>query len=301
MKKWQADFKIRQDTFQRTPVINLSITERQLLEEEMWKEMRLLPDEIAGLLGPAANFCQLDQLIQSLEKPTIEGSSISYGLYPILMDYHHYNLDLPGKKSFEKKMEVAVYRDYVLKSLSNYFGGIVKAWGIARSLSDIQIDQKMVDVQLEHHPYFTSRLMVDLPIKKDWFKLQAQRTWVEIKANLDRKQPSLITIIDPYGSITEQRTAIALDYQILDKWQLAITTCNLTRDLEKWSFSFKDGFELKGIKSPPTDSNKITLLHHQLAPTEPPATNWLERQLFPVITNRHLMKVHRKIKSLILF
>jgi hypothetical protein len=292
----KTDFHFRKDTLNQLPKIEPSSEEREQLEQVLWESIQHIPAKLYDLLGPSASFCHLDEVINSLEKPTIPDQLQSHIGY-LLLDYYTCNLDLPSARKLDKKLNHEDYHTYVFGRIKDELLAAVEATYIANTLPKIRIDQSMVNVQLQSHPYLSTQLTVELPIKAEWYLVHAQQCWEQMKQQLDIGIPVMMGLVGKNTLFTQQKLIIS-HYETTDDHSLKLTGCNLTGNTQKVKLTFQKELSIelltKGKQTTQKDFKTIQYLEY--SPTQPPATTWLERQFHPLIANKQLRRMHRKVK-----
>lgn len=240
-RKTKAKFNPKKHTFGFTPSLVLHPEEKEHLQEQLWDHIQTIPDKLHDLLGPSASFCQIDKVITSLKKPTTP-DEITTGFEYLLMDYYHSWSWIPSEKKFYKKLKQKEYRSYVLKRITDQLLESVEAVYLSQLILELQVDQKMVDVQLQGHPYLSTQLTVELPIKKDWHQAYAQKNWEALKEKLDFGQPAVLLLAGSEAGLFKPNHMMVYDYELLDDVSLVITACNQRRQTSQFKLTFENGF-----------------------------------------------------------
>ncbi|MEO9887685.1 MAG: hypothetical protein ABJR05_12365 [Balneola sp.] len=240
-RKTKAKFNPKKHAFSFSPSLVLFPEEKEHLQEQLWDHIQTVPDKLHDLLGPSASFCHMDQIITSLKKPTIP-DEITTGFEYLLMDYYYSWRLIPSEKKFHKKLNHKEYRSYVLKRITDQLLESVEDVYLSELIPKLRVDQEMVDVQLQGHPYFSTQLTVELPIKKDWHQAHAQKNWEILKEKLDCGKPAIILLAGSKAGLFKPNHMIVYDYELLDDVSLVITACNQHRQTSQFRFTFRNGF-----------------------------------------------------------
>lgn len=289
----QADFRPGRYSFDYQPVLHLHPDEKEQLQQKLWTKIQTIPDALHNLLGPSASFCRLDQIIYELEEPSVP-NKISTGFTNLILDYHRYGFWLPSQKSLSNKLQHPVYRQYALKRITDQLLNAVQSAYLARYLPKIQVNQQLVDVQLKSHPYLSSQLNVDLPIKDEWYQIHAQKNWEQIKQMLDDGKPAPLSFVGAKTDLFSQRHMIVSQYKIVDKYSLTVTGTTLPYQTTNYQLTFHNGFTVErnnGGKSCALPRVK-TIHAPEYTPVQPSATTWWERWLYPIIAKWQMRKKH---------
>ncbi|REE01722.1 hypothetical protein [Marinoscillum furvescens] len=292
----KTDFHLRKDVFRHLPSLVFNEQEQTQMEEKLSEAIQRIPGKLYDLLGPSASFCQFDEVINELQQLAVPNTFQGF-FNLLLLDYYTCNLDLPSTKRFEKKLGHPTYRSYVIHRVTDELLSVLDAIYIAQALPRIRIDQQAVNVQLETHPYLSTKLTIELPIQKNWYLTYAQQAWMQVKTLLDNGQPAIIYFVTD-EELLRQPSWVVFNYEIPDSRTIVLGGINAAGKHSELKLTFQEDFQIEVVGQEKTDSavsvHTIHYVPHTLS--LPPATSWLERQFHPIITNRHLRRLHRRVK-----